>query len=479
MSLIETGEEVKFARSLVNPDKSLRDQTLQSLNKYAAALQRIDDAEMLKLWKGLYYCMWLSDKQEIQFELATALANLIDKFRNQTVVFQYIRLFFRTILREWFSLDQYRVNKFYTLIRLFLNRSLNLAFKAKWSADVTNEILSILKQEVFAKTPNGIRFHIADIFVHELWSVTDGSITVKNFMTLIQPFIEVLVTNGNDSIFIERVQKEVFLKFLDENAGQNESADDSEEGSNHSKLFSCDITLAVQKQLFDLASEESTSESARRRLYALHKSYGAKSGIPFVSEDDIKNAKKTVGVKPVSRPVEGLKVAAPAAAAVEPVVTDSKTKTNKKKRTSSDVEAPVAAEEESVKKVTKTDDKKKPSKKSEEKQEEKKEEEEVVTKSSNKKSKTSSEPAVEEKESAPVAKATKDKKAAAAPTPAAAAEEEGDKPKSKKLKSILSTSSEAATPAAQPEFIASKKFDGAKPGYAFHNVSLLIFVCFD
>ena len=450
MSFIETGEEVKFARSLVNPDKALRDQTLQSLQKYASALQNIEDLEMLKLWKGLYYCMWLSDKQDIQFELATSLANLIDKFRSQTIVFQYIRMFYRTILREWYSLDQYRVNKFYTLIRLFLNRSLNYAYKSKWSSDVTSAVLSILNEEVLTKKPNGIRFHIADIFVHELWSVTEGSISVKHFMTLLQPFIDVFVVGSNDSVFIERVQQAVFLKFLDENAGQNEKEDG--EADSTAKLFSNDITLGIQKQLFELASEESTSESARKRLYALHKSYAAKSGIPFVSEDDIKNAKKSTG-KPVSRPVEGLKVSQTVS---DEVVPESKQKSSKKKRSNSEVDSAVssAVVEEAITTSKSKKSKVVPTTESE------KQPQEAKPVSTEKKIKSSDVASIKSKEEAPVT--TKDGKKAAEP-----AEESV---KGKKLKSILTAAPEP-TPAAEAEFIASKKFAGAKPGYVFHNVS--------
>ena len=75
-----TESHVTFARALASPDKSTRDKTLKVLVKYLRSLPSMTDLEMLKLWKALYYCMWLSDKPPIQAELAGALSS--DVFSN-------------------------------------------------------------------------------------------------------------------------------------------------------------------------------------------------------------------------------------------------------------------------------------------------------------------------------------------------------------------------------------------------------------
>ena len=38
--------------------------------------------ELLKLWRGLFYCMWMSDKPLVQEELARKLASLVQCFRS-------------------------------------------------------------------------------------------------------------------------------------------------------------------------------------------------------------------------------------------------------------------------------------------------------------------------------------------------------------------------------------------------------------
>ena len=40
-----------------------------------------DNSEMLRLWKGLHYCFWMSDKPLVQEELAGKIATLIHCFK--------------------------------------------------------------------------------------------------------------------------------------------------------------------------------------------------------------------------------------------------------------------------------------------------------------------------------------------------------------------------------------------------------------
>ena len=167
---------------------------MKTLVKYLASLVELSDLEMLKLWKALYYCMWLSDKAPIQLELATSLSSeLFRSFRSPTLAYNYIRMFYRTILREWHMLDQHRINKFYTLIRLMLREMLLHMCLKRWNETTVTLLLTILQEEVLTKLPNGPRLHIADIFLEELWIASNGGETVdtKVFLQLTAPFLQV------------------------------------------------------------------------------------------------------------------------------------------------------------------------------------------------------------------------------------------------------------------------------------------------
>jgi ribosomal RNA-processing protein 1 len=63
---------------------------------------------MQKLWRGLYYAMWMSDKTPIQQELAHNLAKLVHAFSSSEMVFVFQRAFWSILQREWQGLDRLR-----------------------------------------------------------------------------------------------------------------------------------------------------------------------------------------------------------------------------------------------------------------------------------------------------------------------------------------------------------------------------------
>lgn len=55
----------KFARALGSTDFHTRDQGLQALSRWLMHRQ-VSELDMLKLWKGIYFCFWHSDKEPVQ-----------------------------------------------------------------------------------------------------------------------------------------------------------------------------------------------------------------------------------------------------------------------------------------------------------------------------------------------------------------------------------------------------------------------------
>lgn len=474
-------DEVKFARSLVNPEKPVRDKTLASLRKYVASIASFEDIEMLKLWKALYYCMWLSDKQPIQAELAQSLTDLIDVFSTQQLSLLYLRMFFRILLREWFHLDQYRVNKFYSLTRLMFRKALTMACEAGWQSDFASVIITIINDEALLKKPNGIRFHLADIFLPELVNITNGRMSTKDFMTVLKPFTDGLLRLEDNSVYIDRVYKEVMNKFVSDFAAEN-GAEMVTDDSAEKKLFADVNTKVLQKLIFDTAADENTPNPCRKKLYDLHKVIALKTKANFVSEtiEELlaaegttkgapKSAKKDKAAKSVTKEVKDVKeVEKKTEKGVEaskpaPVATEAdKSSKKKNKRSLSE-----ASEEEAPKAVTPA----------------------VV------KTKAVETPAAEAPVSTKKAKITKtDAVPAVEPTtPAAASKETTEKKTDKKSDKkadkaekkaetpaapVAPAASDAVVPAAPaaeasappPQFIESKKFAGRKVGYAFKKV---------
>eukprot|EP00127_Corallochytrium_limacisporum_P002039 Clim_evm27s99 gene=Clim_evmTU27s99 len=69
--------QINFARRLVVPQKKARAAAMRKVVEYIQSRPDFKYIDMLKLWKALFYCMWLSDKPLVQEELANNLANIV------------------------------------------------------------------------------------------------------------------------------------------------------------------------------------------------------------------------------------------------------------------------------------------------------------------------------------------------------------------------------------------------------------------
>ena len=291
-SILATDEStVTFARAIASPDKEIRDKSVQSLIRYVSILQEITEMEMLKLWKALHYCMWLSDKATIQMELAEVLSKLLVSFKSTDFALLYFRMFFRTMVREWTLLDQHRINKFYTLIRFMLREGLLFLQRKDWQNDVVDAFLDILEEEVMTKTPNGLRLHLADIFLPELVTITLGEISTDAFTRLLRPFFAA-AQGCLDTPFQERVSNKVFRSYIRTHAREHQGATDLE-GADAHQLFVNVCTSVVQAMIFDIASDSDTVEKNRRRLYLLHQEFPSVTGLAFASIDDERKVEVT------------------------------------------------------------------------------------------------------------------------------------------------------------------------------------------
>ena len=66
------------------------------------------EVEMMRLWKGLFFCMWMCDKRPVQHELAKSFSKIPERFDALPPALLYLHCFFRTMQREWQGLDRLR-----------------------------------------------------------------------------------------------------------------------------------------------------------------------------------------------------------------------------------------------------------------------------------------------------------------------------------------------------------------------------------
>ncbi|CCG82247.1 Ribosomal RNA-processing protein 1 homolog [Taphrina deformans PYCC 5710] len=222
-----------FLKQLVASDRKIRDAALASLTKFLSANRQFEELELLKLWKGLFYCFWHSDRTLVQQNLANDLSNLVLTVRDNNLM-PFLNAFWITICREWNSIDILRLDKFYTLLRRFIGTAFQKLRKLSWKESFVNEYISLLEALPLSvdnvKVPNGIRYHLADIYIEELSKAVPEQERKKVPIDIfLRPF-ETIITKSPTKAVRLRVMKSVFEDKTLTEYGYEMAADASDDG---------------------------------------------------------------------------------------------------------------------------------------------------------------------------------------------------------------------------------------------------------
>ena len=126
-------------------DKKQRDIAIKQLIAYISSLPVLTIEESLKLWKGLHYCFWMSDKPPVQQHLAIILSNLVSSLPLSHAII-YLQGFWMSMVKEWHNLDRIRLNKFYLLIRKFHSSTFKWLAAMNWDTQYINAYTALLNE---------------------------------------------------------------------------------------------------------------------------------------------------------------------------------------------------------------------------------------------------------------------------------------------------------------------------------------------
>lgn len=216
-------QEVYFAHHLAANEKVTRDRALRKLTRWIRAKSADENTEfteesLMKLWKGLFFCMWMSDKPFIQQELANSIAGLVHCFANRSQSLLYLDACFKTMAREWFAIDRFRIEKFMMLVRRCFRQGVLCARGSAWEDDGIVDFCNMLK--ITALCPNsqeiplGLRLHVADVFLQELARMHGAELSPKQALLFLEPFFDIL-TQSNEHTLVDVVRKNVFFLAID------------------------------------------------------------------------------------------------------------------------------------------------------------------------------------------------------------------------------------------------------------------------
>ncbi|PLN83828.1 nucleolar protein,Nop52-domain-containing protein [Aspergillus taichungensis] len=136
-------QKTPFVRELASSDKRTRDKATQSLTLFLRSKTDLSLLELLKLWKGLFFCFYHSDRPLTQQSLARALSYDLVPTLPRSTLLPFLRAFWITIGRDFHSLDRLRLDKYLFLIRCFVGVSFEVLLKnpssSSSSSPSTNE----------------------------------------------------------------------------------------------------------------------------------------------------------------------------------------------------------------------------------------------------------------------------------------------------------------------------------------------------
>ena len=113
----------------------------------------------------------MSDKPRTQQQLARDLADLLHVCTPENFV-NFADAFWKTMAREWNNIDALRMDKFLYLVRCYVQEGFQFVRRKKWEEGLVGEYVEVLEGTALnvrdGKIPNGLRYHVIDIYVDEL-----------------------------------------------------------------------------------------------------------------------------------------------------------------------------------------------------------------------------------------------------------------------------------------------------------------------
>ncbi|KAM9254178.1 ribosomal RNA processing protein 1 homolog B isoform 1-T1 [Dugong dugon] len=209
--------EIQFAQRLASNEKGIRDRAVKKLRQYISVkTQRetggFSQEELLKIWKGLFYCMWVQDEPLLQEELANTISQLVHVVNNSEAQHLFIQTFWQTMNREWKGIDRLRLDKYQTLIRLVLRQSFEVLKRNRWEERQIKPFLDVLMKEILhpeSQCPKGVKFHFIDIYLEELSKVGGKELLADQNLKFIDPFCKI-AAKTKDHTVVQTIARGVF-----------------------------------------------------------------------------------------------------------------------------------------------------------------------------------------------------------------------------------------------------------------------------
>ncbi|XP_068463848.1 uncharacterized protein [Phaseolus vulgaris] len=281
---MEEEQASQVGRSLIKQlaccNKTTREKTLRLLLKswLPSQSQPLSDDDAKKLWKGLFYCMWHSDKPLVQSDLVDRLSSLLLSLHLPLSI-QYFSIFLLTMRREWSGIDALRLDKFYLLIRRFVSKFFSLMKTNSWDLQLVQRLMGIFDEGTFSAQENkahgnGVNYHIATVFLEEL----------RPFLPLKQQVLEVLLKpfisamgRVHDKVLVGKIRTGVFHLLLKNGKAllevKKRGDEDVDSGDEVVVLGTVALVMGFSGRFYEMGSSAECWQGNRKVLFALHSEF--------------------------------------------------------------------------------------------------------------------------------------------------------------------------------------------------------------
>ncbi|KAI1885457.1 hypothetical protein AGOR_G00220400 [Albula goreensis] len=215
--------EIQFAQRLASNEKTIRTKAIKKLRKYLSVRSQKPKGgftleELLKIWKGLFYCLWMQDKPLLQEELSTQISGLIHSLQNTDSQFLFLESFLLTVNREWNGIDRLRMDKFYSLVRFVFRQAFEMMKRRKWDMSLGERFTELLSAQVLRSTseaPKGVQLHVLDVYLTELARVGAAELTADQNLSFISPFCK-MAAKTKDHVLMQAICSSIFQEIIDQ-----------------------------------------------------------------------------------------------------------------------------------------------------------------------------------------------------------------------------------------------------------------------
>lgn len=214
----DSPQPVNFGKRLAHTDKVVRDRGFKTLKKWLSKHEGLERLEFMKLWKGLYFGMWMADKRPVQQDLAVNVALLLNEIPRAKQG-MWIDTFWETMQAAWEKLDVHRISKYLLFIRIVIAERFKSIRVAGWPLEEMAELGKTFTRAMpmHAKQgPNAPSLGLLLQFTRILWEelrpqLEVGAFPSKAVFELLEPF-HVLAEGSAVNSLVGHVHEHIFRK---------------------------------------------------------------------------------------------------------------------------------------------------------------------------------------------------------------------------------------------------------------------------